>query len=96
MPASLLLFFLIVVALPLIGAFSIAGFQRWLQHKEKMGSLIANQTAEKAAQYAAHVERLEARVRVLEKIATDGGIQTATQIEALRDQARIEGGDKVQ
>ncbi|MCH8615560.1 hypothetical protein LZ016_05535 [Sphingomonas sp. SM33] len=96
MPVSLLLFFLIVVALPLVGAFSIAGFQRWLQHKEKMGSLIANQTAEKAAQYAAHVERLEARVRVLEKIATDGGIHTATQIEALRDQARIEGGDKVQ
>jgi superfamily II DNA/RNA helicase len=95
-PASLLLFFLIVVALPLIGAFSIAGFQRWLQHKERMGQLIANETAEKAAQYAAHVERLEARVRVLEKIATDGGIQTAAQIEALRDQPRIEGGDKVQ
>ena len=68
----------------------------WLALKQRKMELEAQMVAEKAAQYAAHVERLEARVRVLEKIATDGGIQTATQIEALRDQARIEGGDKVQ
>jgi hypothetical protein len=93
---SLLLFFVIVVAIPIIAGVSIAAFQRWLQHKEKMSQLIANQTAEKAAQYASHVEKLEARVRVLEKIATDGGIQTAAQIEALREQAQIGSGDQVQ
>jgi hypothetical protein len=93
---SLLLFFVIVVAIPIIAGVSIAAFQRWLQHKEKMSQLIANQTAEKAAQYASHVERLEARVRVLEKIATDGGVQTAAQIEALREQAQIGSGDQVQ
>jgi hypothetical protein len=64
-------------------------FNRWLQHKEKMGQLIADQTAEKAAQYASHVERVEARLRVLEEIVTDGGVQTAAQIEALRKPARI-------
>lgn len=45
--------------------------------------------AEKSAQYAQHMERFEARLRVIEQIVTDGGVQTAAQIEALRDQARI-------
>lgn len=96
MEPSLLLFFVIVVGIPMLGAFGIAAFQRWLQHKEKMGQLIASQTAEKAAQYASHVERIEARLRVVEQIVTDGGAQTAAQIEALRDKARVESGDKVQ
>ena len=42
------------------------------------------------------VGRVEPRLRVLEQIVTDGGAQTAAQIEALRDQARIENGDEVQ
>jgi hypothetical protein len=94
-PLSLLVFFVIVVGIPVLGGIGFAAFQRWLQHKEKMSKLIADQTAEKAAQYAAHVERIEARVRVLEQIATDTGAQTAAQIEALRDKDRIESGDKV-
>ena len=84
MPTSLLIFFVIVVAIPTLGGFAVAIFNRWLQHKEKMGQLIADQTAEKAAQYASHVERIEARLRVVEEIVTDGGAQTAAQIEALR------------
>jgi hypothetical protein len=43
-------------------------------------------TAEKAAQYAAHTERLEQRVRVLERIVTDKGIEVADEIERLRDE----------
>jgi hypothetical protein len=93
---SMLAFFAIVVAIPVLGGIGLGMFQRWLQHKEKMSQLIANETAEKAAQYAAHVERIEARLRVVEQIVTDGGAQTAAQIEALRDQARIESGEKVQ
>jgi len=88
-PFSMLIFFVIVVGIPVVGGIGMGAFQRWLQHKERMSKLIADQTAERAAQYASHVERLEARVRVLEQIATDGGAQTAAQIEALRDQARI-------
>jgi hypothetical protein len=93
---SMLAFFAIVVAIPVLGGIGLGMFQRWLQHKEKMSQLIASETAEKAAQYAAHVERIEARLRVVEQIVTDGGAQTAAQIEALREQARIESGDKVQ
>ena len=84
MDTSLLIFFVIVVAIPVVGGISMGAFQRWLQHKEKMGQLLAHETAEKAAQYAARTHELEERVRVLEEIVTDGGVQTAAQIEALR------------
>lgn len=96
MEPSLLAFFAIVVATPVLGGIGLSMFQRWLQHKEKMSQVIANETAEKAAQYASHVERIEARLRVIEQIVTDGGAQTASQIEALRDHQRIGSGDKVQ
>jgi len=95
-PTSMLFFFVIVVGIPVIGGIGMGAFQRWLQHKEKMSQLIADKTAERAAQYASHVERLEARVRVLEQIATDGGAETAAQIEALRDHARIGSGETPQ
>ena len=84
METSMLLFFMIVVGIPVLGGISFSAFQRWLSHKEKMSHRIADQTAERAAQYASHVERIEARLRVVEEIVTDGGAQTAAQIEALR------------
>ena len=59
------------------------GFRRWLQYKERMGRLIAEQTAERAAQYGAQVERVEARLKVVEQIVTHDG-QTAAQIDPLR------------
>ena len=35
------------------------------------------------------VQQLQERIRVLERIVTDGGVQTAAQIEALRDRDKI-------
>lgn len=58
------------------------GFRRWLQQKEKMGRLIAKQTAERAAEYGSQMERVEARLKAVEQIVTDGGVQTAAQINA--------------
>ena len=83
---TFLAFFMIVVGLPVI--FGIGGdmFKRWLKHKEHMATALNAQTAEKAAQYAAHTERLEQRMRVLERIVTDRGIDVADEIERLRDQ----------
>lgn len=78
-------FFTIVVAVPVIFGVTGEAFRRWLKHKEKMAEVLSAQTAEKAAQYAAHTERLEQRVRVLERIITDRGIAVADEIEALRD-----------
>jgi hypothetical protein len=88
LPTSLLIFFVIVVGIPVFGGIAVSAFQRWLQHKEKMGELLARETAEKAAQYASRSHELEERVRVLEQIVTDSGVQTAAQIEALRDAPR--------
>jgi hypothetical protein len=76
------------VLIPL-AAIGIAPFKMWLKIKEKQIEAQTSLAAEKTAQYAAHVERIEARVRVLEQIATDSGVQTAAQIETLRDRERI-------
>jgi hypothetical protein len=84
---------LIVIGLPVMALTFL--FSRWFKLKEKRLELGANLAAEKAAQYAATNADLEARVRVLEKIVTDGGLETAAQIEALRT-PRLEKGDKVQ
>jgi len=71
------------VLIPL-AAIGIAPFKMWLRLKERQMESQTNLTAEKSAQYAAHTERLEQRVRVLEQIVTDRGVDTAAQIEALR------------
>jgi hypothetical protein len=83
------------VLIPL-AAIGIAPFRMWLKIKEKQIDAQTNLAAEKSAQYAAHVERIEERLRVIEKIVTDRGAETAAQIEALRDAPRIGTGDKVQ
>lgn len=87
----------------LIGLLIVAGggmlflayiFRRFFAWKEKQLESETSLAAEKAAQYAASNAELEQRVRVLEQIVTDGGVQTAAQIEALRDRpiAKIEVG----
>jgi ABC-type phosphate transport system auxiliary subunit len=73
----------IVVGLPMI-VFGLV-FNRWFKLRERKLELEASLAVEKAAQYAASNAELEARLRVVEKIVTDGGMQTAAQIEALRD-----------
>ena len=85
MPNSMLIFFLIVVGLPVVGGILADVYKRRLKFKERELELLGNQTAERAAQYAAHTERLEQRVRVLERIVTDRGIVVADEIENLRD-----------
>ncbi len=82
------------VLIPL-AAILIAPFKMWLSVKEKQISTQSELAAEKSAQYAQHMERFEQRLRIVEQIVTDSGAQTAAQIEALRDQARIPHEDKV-
>ena len=83
------------VLIPL-AAIGIAPFKMWLRIKEKQISAQSNLAAEKSAQYAQHLERVEQRLRVLEQIATDQGVHTAAQIEALRDRERISSGEEAQ
>lgn len=83
---------LIVVLIPTVFLTYMA--RRFFTFREKQLHAETSLAAEKAAQYAASNAQLEQRLRVLEQIVTDGGAQTASQIEALRDQARLETGEK--
>lgn len=41
------------------------------------------------------VKQLQDRIKVLERIVTDRGIETAAQIDALRERESIDNGDKL-
>jgi phage host-nuclease inhibitor protein Gam len=86
---TIFLLVFIVIGLPVILGIGSSVFKDWIKHKERMATALNAQTAEKSAQYAAHTERLEQRVRVLERIVTDRGIALSTEIEQLRDQRLI-------
>jgi ABC-type phosphate transport system auxiliary subunit len=79
------------VLVPILGtlipiiALLLIPMKQFLRLKEKQLLMASELTAEKSAQYAAHTERLEQRVRVLERIITDKGAGVASEIELLRD-----------
>ena len=81
-PAEVFIAFF-VIGLPILFLTYMA--RRFFSFREKQLEAETSLAAEKAAQYAASNAQLEARVRVLEKIVTDPGSQTAAQIEALRE-----------
>jgi hypothetical protein len=81
------------VLIPL-AAIGIAPFKMWMRVKERQIIAQTSLAAEKSAQYAQHMERFEARLRVLEQIVTDSGTQTAAQIEALREAPRLRVEDQ--
>ena len=77
-----------------LAPFIMVAFIVWSKNQTKLAELqlreTAESSAEKAAQYSSRVQQLEDRVRVLERIVTDKGYDVATQIEALRDERRVE------
>ena len=77
------------VLIPLAAIFT-GVIKRWMDLKEKQMEAVSRDAVERAERYAAQTERLEERVRVLERIVTAKGSDVAEQIEALRDRPRIE------
>ncbi len=75
---------LVAISIPVVAILSGTA-KRYIAMKEKQLDAQTNLSAEKAAQYAAQIERLEQRVRVLERIVTDKGAALADEIESLRD-----------
>jgi hypothetical protein len=75
-----------------------------IKHKMGMGSpdrstrgtLEEGSNERENALLRSQVQQLQDRIRVLERIVTDSGVQTAAQIEALRDRDTIDNGNKVQ
>jgi hypothetical protein len=84
----MLLFFVIVVGIPVVVGVLGEVAKRWIKLKETQMVQTADMAAEKAVAQAAHIEKLESRVRVLERIATDKGVHLADEIDAL-DTPRI-------
>jgi hypothetical protein len=68
----------------------IVWVRRHARLEEKRFTATAQNSAEKAAQYASRIAEMEDRIRVLERIVTDGGYNVASQIEALRDTRKVE------
>ncbi len=73
---------MIIIGLPTIMIGLL--FNRFFKIRERKLEIEALAAAEKAAQYASRSSEVEQRLRVLEQIVTDRGIETASQIEALR------------
>jgi ABC-type phosphate transport system auxiliary subunit len=72
--------------IPIVAIIANVVIKPMIRLRERRMELEVTMTAEKAAQYAAHTERLEQRVRVLERIVTDRGADLAGEIERLRDE----------
>lgn len=85
-----------VIAIMIIGGlFSILRHKMGMppEDQRERGELAAkNEDNERLRQ---QVLQLQDRIKVLERIVTDSGVQTAAQIEALRDQDRLEQQDRV-
>jgi hypothetical protein len=86
------------VLIPIMGM-SIPIFAIWMRHRAQIEKYRASASAQipaaQSRQQAEQIQALEDRVRVLERIVTDGGYTVAAEIEALRDTRQVEQGSGV-
>jgi hypothetical protein len=85
---------ILVFSIPIIAILSNVA-KRWIRLKEKQLEVTAQIAGEKAAQYAAKIERLEEHVAVLNRIVTDRNEGLTAQIESLRDVPALPPTDKI-
>ena len=85
MEISPLLIPIFALLIPITAIIATTVVRPWLEIQRRRLEIDAERTAEKAAQYAAQTERLEQRVRVLERILTDRGVDLSDEIDRLRD-----------
>ena len=80
-----------VFLIPIMGI-GLGFFGVWTAHRQKMVKLqiqaaeASRGAGRQAPEQAREVRELQERVRVLERIVTDGGYDLASKIEALRDE----------
>ena len=72
------------VLIPIAAIFA-GVLKHWLALKDRKLDAATHEAADKAARYSAQTERLEQRVRVLERIITDKGFEVSDEIDKLRD-----------
>jgi len=83
-------FAFVALSIPIIaivGGISSGMFKRWADLKEKQLDVAAKVADNQATDHAAKIERLEAHVAVLNRIATDRATGLAHEIEQLRGPA---------
>jgi hypothetical protein len=78
---------LIGVCIPVVAIASVT-INKMIKLREKQIELAASQAAEKAARYAANGAEMEQRIRVLERIVTNRGIDLSEEIDRLNDMPR--------
>jgi len=71
------------ILIPLAAIFA-GVVKRWIALQEARLDRVSRETTDEWTRSASHVERLEQRVRVLERIVTDKGLDLADEIERLR------------
>jgi hypothetical protein len=78
--------------IPIAGILASVGFA-WVWLRYQQVKLQARQLEREAGEQDEEKRQLLQRLAVLERIATDRGLQTAEQIEALREQPEIATSD---
>ena len=78
----ILAFIAMVIAVPITIGVGADIIKRWMQMRERQMDRAADRAGLSDSQ-AAQIERLEERVRVLERIATDQGVALAAEIDSL-------------
>ena len=82
----LLIFGFVLVVASIVFRFATAAHKRSVEHEERKLELLARRAEAEAGQSSGggNYRKLEERVRVLERIATDGNHALASEIEMLR------------
>jgi cell division protein FtsB len=86
----------VIAVLLLVFAFVLIRHKMGIPDRSLRQMLDGGSSDVENARLRGQVEKLQDRIHVLERIVTDSGVQTAAQIEALRDRDTIENGNKVQ
>ncbi len=89
------IFAFILIAATMVLRFATAAHKRAVDHEERRLELKARRAEAESGMGGAHDRKLEERVRVLERIATDSNHALASQIEELRSLDAIERGQAV-
>ncbi|WFL77843.1 hypothetical protein P7228_01880 [Altererythrobacter arenosus] len=87
----LIIFGFILIAASMLLSFAKKAHLRTIMHEERKLELLARAEEAKGGKGGETYRKLEERVRVLERIATDSNHALATQIEQLRDLHELDG-----
>ena len=86
----------VLAILILVFAFTIIRHKMGIPVRSMREMREGTSSGDENARLRQQVKQLQDRIHVLERIVTDRGVETAAQIEALRDRDQIEAEDKAQ